>query len=175
MTGAPLPENDASHGALRRKLASLRLAPVDGASTSRVASEVSGRTYAFAENEEGWESITATFDGSGGCDLAIVNRSGAPVLRIEGLNWTESISRLGIGAMPSPLQGRTSGEYPCALSGGWTDPQTYAVKICGVESPYTSTLTLRFAADGTMTLDRRANVAFSPTELPTLSGSAAGL
>jgi hypothetical protein len=46
------------------------------------------------------------------------------------------------------------------------------IKLCAYETPYHTTLTLKFAGDK-ITLDSEANVAFGPTKRPQLTGQAA--
>jgi hypothetical protein len=56
-----------------------------------------------------------------------------------------------------------------AASGAWTTPDTFKVKIAAYETPFSSTLSLRFDGDR-LRLDSEHNVAFGPTKLPPLVG-----
>jgi hypothetical protein len=92
---------------------------------------------------------------------------------IDGADWRDTNTDIAAGTVPSPKDGRTGGMYPCAVSGAWTDPRRYTLKICGAESPFTSTFVLSFEEDGRLTIDRSTNVAFGPTERPRIVGHAA--
>jgi hypothetical protein len=56
-----------------------------------------------------------------------------------------------------------------AASGAWAAPDTFTVKIAAYETPFHSTLSLRFEEDRLL-LDSEHNVAFGPTKLPPLVG-----
>jgi len=56
-----------------------------------------------------------------------------------------------------------------AASGAWTAPDTFTVKIAAYETPFSSTLSLRFDGDRLL-LESEHNVAFGPTKLPPLVG-----
>ena len=56
--------------ALQSRLTGLVLPVVDGRPNSPYEDAVSGKTYQFDENEDGWKSITATFV-DGACDIEI--------------------------------------------------------------------------------------------------------
>ena len=60
-------------------------------------------------------------------------------------------------------------EQKVAASGAWTADDTYTVKVCLHETPYCTTLGLRFAGDAVV-LDQETNVAFGPTKRPQLVG-----
>jgi hypothetical protein len=58
-----------------------------------------------------------------------------------------------------------------AASGAWTADDVFTVKLALYETPFYSTLALRF--DGNrLLLDAEHNVAFGPTKLPRLVGRA---
>jgi CubicO group peptidase (beta-lactamase class C family) len=176
MSGGALPENGAAQDKLLTKLASLEVPTIDPAAPSALAREFSGKKYQFDDNEDGWKSVEVAFgDASHAAELTIVDGDGPLAFSINGPKWTDGGStRLDIGTRPMALQGRPDGTYPCVVAGAWTGPRTYVAKICGTESPYTITLTLTFGDNGTLTLDRRANVAFGPTERPLLTGRSSG-
>jgi len=56
-----------------------------------------------------------------------------------------------------------------AASGAWTDDETFTVKLCYYETPFIQTMTWKFAGDQ-VTVSRKVNVGFGPTERATLTG-----
>jgi hypothetical protein len=56
-----------------------------------------------------------------------------------------------------------------AASGARTAPDTFTVKIAAYETPFHSTLNLRFDGDRFL-LDSEHNASFGPTKLPPLVG-----
>ena len=57
-------------------------------------------------------------------------------------------------------------------SGTWTAPDTFTITLRYVETPFTRTLTCVFTGS-TVTIRQVVNLAFGPTEGPTLQGKAA--
>jgi hypothetical protein len=60
-------------------------------------------------------------------------------------------------------------EHPIAAAGSWTADDTYTVKLCLYETPFYTTLCLRFEGEQ-LFVDAEHNVAFGPTTLPQLVG-----
>lgn len=58
-----------------------------------------------------------------------------------------------------------------AGSFAWSPDNTCMIKLCAYETPFHTTLTLKFPGDQ-VTLDSEANVAFGPTKRPKLVGRA---
>jgi hypothetical protein len=56
-----------------------------------------------------------------------------------------------------------------AASGAWTDEDTYTMKLCFYETPFIETVACKFAGDR-VTVSRKMNVGFGPTERPPLVG-----
>jgi hypothetical protein len=59
--------------------------------------------------------------------------------------------------------------YRVAANGAWTDDDTFTARLCFYETPFCTTLGLRFAGDA-LVLDQEMNVGFGPTQRPTLVG-----
>jgi hypothetical protein len=62
-------------------------------------------------------------------------------------------------------------DEPTAVSFAWSADDTCVIKLCAYETPFNTTLTLKFDGDQ-LTLDSEANVAFGPTRFPQLIGRA---
>jgi hypothetical protein len=56
-----------------------------------------------------------------------------------------------------------------AASGAWTEEDIYTIKLCFYETPFVQTVTWKFAGDQ-VTVNRKMNVGFGPTESPVLVG-----
>jgi len=155
MSAVAKDEDPAALAAMRSRLGRLKLPIVDGRPNSPYEDAVSGKTYLFDENEDGWKSVTATFV-DGACDIEIDYGSGIHSIPIAGTEWSEVTVDVSAGDVNGP--------YPCAVSGAWVDPKTYVVKLCSYLTPFSSTFEFRFDEGGGMTLDRRLNVSFGPVE-----------
>jgi hypothetical protein len=62
-------------------------------------------------------------------------------------------------------------DEPMAATFAWSSDDMCAIKFCAYETPFHTTLTLKFDSDQ-VTLDTEANVAFGPTKRPQLVGRA---
>jgi hypothetical protein len=63
----------------------------------------------------------------------------------------------------------TLAEQPAAVSGAWTSDDTFSAKICFYETPFCTTLALKFS-DGKLLCDTASNVGFGPARQPQLVG-----
>ena len=75
MQDSPLPANASAQKALSERLASLAMQPQNGAPSSSAAALVSGKRYAFEQNDNDIASIKVDFDGQGST-LTIVDDRG---------------------------------------------------------------------------------------------------
>jgi hypothetical protein len=73
----------------------------------------------------------------------------------------------------APFSGRLAQfpDEPTAGTFAWSADGACVLKLCAYETPYHTTLTLRFEGDQ-VTVDSEANVAFGPTKRPQLIGRA---
>jgi CubicO group peptidase (beta-lactamase class C family) len=167
MQGAPLPADAGTQAALAERLSSLNLRPQSGKATSAVSAHVSAQSYRFEESEENEDGITLVqLDfGQSGTQLTMHDRDGEHRLDVGYGTWPAGRTRLG--QHPSD-----PGYGPVAVSGAWTDDDTYTIRLCWTETPFIQTSTLRFV-DDRLELTQRANVGFGPPESlerPTLVG-----
>lgn len=167
MKAKPLPEEPAARRRLETKLAGLTVRLPAGQPTAPRAAKVSGRWYEFPENERGIKAVALDFNAE----------SPALLVRTAG---GETRTPIGIGSWTKSRDGFTNGldrflsvpAHPLvAASGAWTADDVFTVKIAAYETPFYSTLALRFDGDRLL-LDTEHNVAFGPTKLPQLTGQA---
>jgi CubicO group peptidase (beta-lactamase class C family) len=170
MAPSPLPEDGSAHTALQRKLAGLVLLPVPGAASVALASEVSGKWYAFAGTRQPWQAIS--FDFRGEQVLCIVrDADGEHGVVCGSAAWAKGITTWDLTRPPgSPRRGPRP--LPIAASGAWIAGDTYEMKLIFYTTPLCFTFTCRFVRDK-VSVKARVNVSFGPTEFPQLIGKAA--
>ena len=74
----------------------------------------------------------------------------------------------------APLFGGRLAQFPDEPTAGafaWSSDDTCVIKLCSYETPFHTTVTLKFAGEQ-VTLDSETNVAFGPTKRPQLVGHA---
>jgi hypothetical protein len=74
----------------------------------------------------------------------------------------------------APLMGGRLAQFPDEPTAGtfaWSTDDTCMIKLCAYETPFHTTLTLKFNGDQ-IALDSETNVAFGPTKRPRLIGRA---
>jgi CubicO group peptidase (beta-lactamase class C family) len=149
----------AGHGELQRRLAGLQVRLAQGAATSPMASRVAGRKFAFPPNDQRFEAVTiAPTPDLKGLTLAL-QVNGVENRYIAGLGeWRKSRGAFG-----------TYADTPMAVSAAWPSRDTCVVKLCLYETPYYTTLKLRFDGDQ-VTCDSETNVGFGSTKHPPLVG-----
>ncbi len=158
-TGA-LPADAAADEQLQARLAALAIPPQAGAADSPTAASVSGCTYRFEKNDQRIADFTLTF-GNDGATFSLKEGRRRHNLRLGHGVWAEGKPIAFGRTEPGPVYG----------SGGWIDANTYVVAMCFVETPFCPTITLKFDGDR-VEYTYRNNVAFGPTEQPTLIGFA---
>ena len=151
----------AGQGALQQKLAGLSVRVAQGAGSSRMASKIFGRKFVFPANEQKLEAfkMVPTPDEKG-------------IMFSLQINGAESRFTAGFGEWK---KGRgafaTYKDTAVAGSAAWASNDTCVVKLCLYETPYYTTLKMRF--DGNQLFyDAETNVGFRATKQPQLVGSA---
>ena len=135
--------------ALRERLKTLTLKPVDGAATSALSASVSGKKYVFPPNDQKLESLAWSADG-----VSLT------------MNGTET--KIACGFKEWKRGKGAYGAYkdePAAASGAWTKDDTYVAKQVFTETPYTLTATLQFTGDE-VRCALETNVGFGATRKP---------
>lgn len=155
-----LPANEAAAKQLAARLAGLALRPQEGAGSP---AKVDTKTFTFAANERGLESIALEPNGPDGAVTLVAKFAGAERRVVCGRgHW-----HLGRAAWG------TFAEQPLAASGAWTDADTFAAKLCFYETPFIVSLTLDFQGDE-VRLVSETNVGFGPARQQELVGSSSG-
>ena len=161
-----LPADEGGRHALETRLAGLTLRMPAGQPTSPLAATVSGKWYAFPENDRG---ITAMALETGAQPALLVRTAGGEIR-----------TPIAIGAWSTPAVGFANGlerflsvpTHPLvAASGAWSAEYAFTVKLALSQTPFSSTLTLTFDQQR-LVVGAQHNVAFGPTKLPDLAGEA---
>jgi len=142
---------------LSNALRTLSLATPAGKPDSPIAAKVSGRVFRFAQNAQRAETVSLKFDAAK-CRYSLKDDKGERSLECKTDAWTDGTASLD-GIASTKVSTR----------GAWTAEDTYTITQCFYETPYVQTLTLRFEGDQ-VTLTRKRNVGFGPTESPALVG-----
>lgn len=161
-----LRRNPAASQQLKDKLARLELRPARGSATSALSSKVLNRKYVFPANEQKFESLTLASSDSGK-SVTLTARMDAKEVTIPcGFQqWKKGRAPLLGGALARFPDEPTAGTF------AWPADDTCVIKLCAYETPYHTTLTLKFDGDQ-LKLDSEANVAFGRTKRPQVIGRA---
>jgi CubicO group peptidase (beta-lactamase class C family) len=125
LRAAAIPENPEALAALRRRLASLSLPVTAGAATSPLAAKVSGRKFAFGENDARLESASLE-----------VAADGTVTLKARLFGADQSVTP-GHGQWVKGTFPLTPGStQPVAASGAWTADDTYTVQLAQYRTPF---------------------------------------
>lgn len=166
LQAAPLPPSPAAHRQLTERLAGLTLHPAAGQATSPRAAAVSGRWYTFPANDRAIAALQLNVDGDVPM-LVVRTAHGESRIPFGTGSWRTSRAAFvnGLERFVGPA------EHPVAASGAWTAEDVFTLKLCLYETPFYTTLRLRFDGDA-LQLDAEHHVAFGPTTLPPLAGRA---
>jgi hypothetical protein len=121
--------------------------------------KVAGKKYVFPANPGKLESIVLE-SGKDGAPVISMRLDGAERRIACGGTWTKG--RLAWGRFP---------EQPVAVSGAWTADDTFTAKVCLVETPFVTTIRLKFAGDE-VRYETEMNVGFGPSKPTALVGKA---
>lgn len=157
----PLAADDSARAKLESKLKGLALRPVEGKAATEASKKIVGRKFAFPANDQKLESLTIE-QGEGGGEATLVLRFDGADRRIACGHGSWSKGKLAYWPFP---------EQPAAASGAWTGEDTYTARICFTETPFISSVTLKFSGDE-VTYGVETNVGFGPTKPPRLTGKA---
>ncbi len=161
-----LPVDESASAALTARLAGLVLPAPQGAAMSPLATQLSGRIFALATNEQGAETIRYDF-AADRATITIADAQGTHTL-VGGVGaWLADEANYGNSRWPAS----PSASSPRAASavGAWTDEQTFELRLRYTNTPFGFTLVSHFAGEG-VAVDYRENVGFGATERPRLEG-----
>ena len=85
-----------------------------------IAHQVSSKTYAFADNRLGWQSMTIDFQNSEAFLALTITNS-----RVEVSVGLDGVRRLSSGSMPADPIRRPFANIHLTAKGGWTDDHTF--------------------------------------------------
>jgi hypothetical protein len=134
MSAAPLPEDSAAQAELAAKLASLKLDPPQGATTSRLIQTVSGLAYKVNPNPINIEAVTLTFGDAAGV-LSVKTAMGIDTISFGYGAWHAGSTPLFFGH-----------ETPIVASGVWSTENTLVLTVRFAEKPFMLTLEFWFGA-----------------------------
>jgi CubicO group peptidase (beta-lactamase class C family) len=156
LKGEPLPAGDAAVKELDSITKGLALRTPSGGSR-----DFKGRVFAFPTNDRKLESITLLPDARSGEVLLVARVDGAErTIACGHVNWRKG--KAAWGRLP---------EQSAAASGAWTADDTFTAKICFVETPFVTTVRLKFTGDE-VRVESEMNVGFGPTKEAALVGKA---
>ncbi|WP_020533138.1 serine hydrolase domain-containing protein [Flexithrix dorotheae] len=156
----PLEENLQAQRALSEKLSNLKLSPVQGENTAKLARKISGKAYMLEENE--WDIEEMLFNLKGKENTLI----------LKGKNGEFSLP-IGIGEFKeSKFNFPQIGQQSVAISGAWTEEDTFKLLMYLDETPYAYTCSISFEGNN-MTMERELNVNFGNTKRPAIQGKIA--
>jgi len=123
--------------------------------------EVYGKKYVLASNDAKQESLTLEHDPNGGF-VTLATRVNGKDYRIDCGKEVWRQSEAAWGGM---------GARPVAAAGGWTDAEMFTAKLVFYETPFVTTLKLKFSGNE-VRVETESNVGFGRTRQPTLVGKA---
>jgi hypothetical protein len=151
---------------LTEKLAHLAVPTAQGSAASSATSKSLNRKFTFPANDQKVEAVSLSLSDSGKT-LTLTMRLNANdvVIPCGYQEWKKSRAPLMVGKLAQ------FSDEPTAASFAWPKEDTCVIKFCAYETPFQTTLSLKFDGDQ-MTLNSEANVAFGPTKRPQLTGHA---
>lgn len=160
-----LPDDPTAHDALTAKLASLALRVPEGAPSSALAAEVSGRRYDIAANSQGIGALELDFS------------SAPPLLRVEDASGSHAIP-VGVGQWVRARTGFKKGinelfdvpEQAVSAIGAWPAENNFVAKLAFTETPYTLDASFVWSGDQ-VTVDVSYNVRWGSLTEPQLTGT----
>jgi CubicO group peptidase (beta-lactamase class C family) len=160
-----LPASSVENQRLKDKLLHLKVPTPQGSTTSPLATKA--LKFAFPANDQKIEALALSSSDSGKTLALNIRRDGKSVTIPCGHNdWKRSRAPLFAGRLAQ------FPDEPMAGAFAWPSDDTCVIKLCAYETPYHTTLTLKFDGEQ-MTLESEANVAFGPTKRPQLIGRVA--
>lgn len=151
MRSDALPEDAAAHAALKAKLASLALPPVQGEATGTAAPLVSNRTYEVEANELDVKTLSLAFDESG-CTITIKRGDREETIPCGYGVWQPGQTTL----YNQPWEFEPA---PVLTSGAWTAPDRFTAILRLYQTPFYHTVVYHFM-DDELLIESRINASF---------------
>jgi CubicO group peptidase (beta-lactamase class C family) len=165
ITPDTLPEDAAAHDALTAKLTSLSLAVPEGATTSPLAADVSGKRYTVASNSQGITAVELQFEGETPV-LTIEDADGPHVIPVGTGQWR----RVRTGFKKHINELFDTPDQALSARGAWTADNTFDAKLAFTETPYTMNAVFAFNGDQ-VTLNMSYNVRWGSATEPEITGT----
>ncbi|MBN1508920.1 MAG: serine hydrolase [Sedimentisphaerales bacterium] len=163
---SPLAPDDAGRKKLAQTLKNLSVPPQEGSASP---ANVWGKEYRFAANDRKLESIALENNQRDSLVTLVARFDGAERRITCGRGaWQKGRVPWGLDRV---LSGGIVTEHPVAASGAWTASDTFTTKLCFYETPYITTIRLKFS-EHELKYDVETNVGFGPTREPQLTGRA---
>ena len=162
----PLPPNETALQELRERLGKLTIRHAEGAASSALAGKIFQRTYRFPANAQKFEQLSLSTPDQGKtlhCTMQIDGKSFMVPCGYQ--EWKEGRAPYTTGKLAQFPNEPVAGTF------AWPQEDTCQIRLCYFETPFISTLTLKFAGDE-LTLESEANVSFGERKQPTLTGKA---
>ncbi len=121
-----------------------------------MASAISGRRFAFPENERGITSVTLETNQNG----AVLTLGGKETTHriVCGYGvWTAGRTAFEPPALEKLGLSHDGSDVPCAACGAWTAEDTFVARLCYSETPFIEALTFKFDSDR-VTFDQLGNL-----------------
>jgi CubicO group peptidase (beta-lactamase class C family) len=157
-SASPLAADEEAGKKLEQTLKGLTLHPAAGAGAP---AKGLGRTFVFPANARKLEAITLESDGKDGA-LTLVTRFDGVEQRIKCGRGKWQKGRAAWGWLT---------EQPAAVSGAWTEDDTFTAKLCFYETPFILTIRLKYSGQE-LHCTTETNVGFGQTKEPPLVGKA---
>jgi CubicO group peptidase (beta-lactamase class C family) len=151
---------DSNENEMTDTLRGLALHPPELQSNSPLEQTISGEEFRFDANDQGIEMLGVRFENDNAL-IVLQNKFGEHAVAAGRGQWTEGFSKFQDG-----------NEHRIACSFGWEDPQTLAITVRMIETPFYQTLQCRFD-EQEVSLAVKRNVWFGPVELSAVSGTSA--
>jgi hypothetical protein len=149
--------------ALRSRTASLRLLPPVAASSSSLANNISGRTFAVEDNVDGVQSVRFEFTAER-CIFTMRDARGEHKVENGMHDWIEGNTTITGNELHHQYQPDT---LRVVAGARWIDERTLQLTWQFVETAFRDTVMCRFDGES-MTLDRSVNLNSASTSRPTL-------
>lgn len=164
----PVPRYRAGFAALTSRTKHLSVQPTLATGTSPTAARVSGRNFRAADNADGIEDFTFTFEGDR-CKFTLHDGRGKHSVEVGVGRWIEGHTSM----TGNKLHHQYQPDSMLVVAGGqWLAPDTFEMTWQFAETAFRDTVTCRFAGDH-LTFDRAVNVNSAARTLPTVHATAA--